>query len=83
MTIGVKSIGQIDVGIIFLIFLYKGSIISHINLGLIFNQNIVNQDKITSNITKYDIISKNITIAISICIFYFFIFLNQSSAAFS
>jgi hypothetical protein len=47
-TIGVKSIGHIVVGNIFLILLYIGSIILATNLGLIFNQKIVNHDNITS-----------------------------------
>jgi hypothetical protein len=61
--IGVKSTGQKLVGIIFFIFLYIGSKISLINFGLIFSQNKVNQDKITSNIIIYEIISRNIIIA--------------------
>jgi hypothetical protein len=81
--IGVKSTGHIVVGNIFLTVLYKGSIISAINLGLILNQNKVNHDKTTSNIIIYETISKNIMIVNSNCIFYFFILLNQFSAAFS
>ena len=73
-TIGVKSIGQILVGIISFIFLYKGSMISEINFGLIFIQNMDNQDKTTSAKTIYLIISKNIIIPIKrvifICLFY-------------
>ena len=66
--IGVKSIGQKVVGIIFFIIEYNGSIISATNFGLKFNQNNTNQDSITSKIIKYDIISNKIIIAINICI---------------
>lgn len=58
--IGVKSIGQIVVGIIFFIFRYIGSKIAEIIAGLNFIQAKVNQDKITSAIIKYEIISKKI-----------------------
>lgn len=48
ITIGVKSNGQNDVGIIDFTKVYIGSIISAINFGLIFNHKSDNQDKITS-----------------------------------
>jgi hypothetical protein len=49
-TIGVKSRGQIVVGIVSFTFLYIGSKIDAIKTGLIFNQTNVNQESITSAI---------------------------------
>ena len=64
ITIGVKSIGQIVVGKYFFILLYKGSIISAKNCGLIFNQNICNHDNITSAKIIYFTKVKNMKIGI-------------------
>jgi len=81
--IGVKSRGQKAVGNIFFTLLYRGFMMSAINLGLNLIPNKTNHDKITSNITIYDISSNKTIIAIKIIIFYLFILLNQDSAAFS
>lgn len=59
IIIGVKSIGQKLVGIIFLTLLYIGSIISDTNLGLILSQTKLNQDKIISIIIINLIMSVN------------------------
>jgi hypothetical protein len=64
ITIGVKSIGQIVVGIYFFTILYNGSIIEDKNCGLIFNQNIWSHDKIISAKIIYFISVKNIKIGI-------------------
>jgi hypothetical protein len=58
--IGVKSSGQIVVGKTFFIFRYIGSKIAEIITGLNFTQAKLSQDKITSAIIKYEIISKKI-----------------------
>lgn len=71
ITIGVKSNGQIAVGMILFTLLYKGSIISAINFGLKFIHIKGNHDKITSNITIYEIISIKTIIAIKKVIFIF------------
>lgn len=71
IKIGVKSKGPKVVGRVFLTFKYIGSIISAMNLGLILNHNKFIHDKITSNITIYDIISNKIINAKSIVIIIF------------
>lgn len=73
ITIGVKSIGQIDVGIYFFTFLYIGSIIDARKSGLIFNQNIWSHDKITSAKMIYFIKVKNMKIGIIKFIFLFYL----------
>lgn len=60
ITIGVKSIGPIDVGNIFLTDEYKGSIIEDKNFGLHLIHTSCNHDRITSANTKYCMISKKI-----------------------
>ena len=59
IIIGVKSIGQKLVGIIFLTLLYIRSIISDTNFGLILSQTKLNQDKIISIIIINLIMSVN------------------------
>jgi hypothetical protein len=72
ITIGVKSIGHIVVGIYFFTFLYIGSIIEVKNCGLIFNQNIWSHDNIISAKIIYLIKVKNMKIGIIkfICLYY-------------
>ena len=60
ITIGVKSIGQIEVGNIFLTEEYSGSIIDDKNFGLQLIHNSCNHESITSANIKYFIISKKI-----------------------
>gem|GEM_PF-3038930 len=75
IIIGVKSIGQKLVGIIFLTLLYIGSIISDTNFGLILSQTKLNQDKIISIIIINLIMSvnNNIDNRIVVIIFYLLI----------
>jgi hypothetical protein len=83
----VKSIGQIDVGNIFLTHEYNGSIIEAKNWGLHFKPSSCNHDKITSANTKYWISSRNVYIAkvkfIFISLFYYINLKQQLPGLFS